>query len=219
MSGRISVKAVVESLLRDFERKAKNFEQVVREARRDCEAAHKVIRWIEDELERMSKEVLDGRVKAFLALERNRGDLAEEILILAEVQKVLMNELAEASKRIKEKVERVSSILDNVEKVINTLKKNLDLTLIKEVDVKAFGRVMRNMHFIMIGLIRLDSQLRRLNAAVNAGRAALERKREIMREGIVSTEVKKIIRHVGKGEIERKVREAIKQLKTYMSHY
>ncbi|RLE53886.1 MAG: hypothetical protein DRJ26_02735 [Candidatus Methanomethylicota archaeon] len=219
MEEKVSGKSIMKSLLREIEENIKSVEHLMREAKRDCEAARRVVRWIEDEIERSSREVLDGRVKALLALEKGRRDLAEEILTLAEVQKELMNELSDASKRIEDKLRKVTNTLSNIEKVKNRIEGNIKLILEQEADVKLFGKVMRDMYFAVDSLIKLSIQLRRLNEAVDVGRALLETRREIVVEGITSGEAKKILRRVGRENVEKRVREIIEQLETYVSQH
>jgi len=219
MEEKVSGKSIMKSLLREIEENIKSVEHLMREAKRDCEAARRVVRWIEDEIERSSREVLDGRVKALLALEKGRRDLAEEILTLAEVQKELMNELSDASKRIEDKLRKVTNTLSNIEKVKNRIEGNIKLILEQEADVKLFGKVMRDMYFAVDSLIKLSIQLRRLNEAVDVGRALLETRREIVVEGITSGEAKKILRRVGRENVEKRVRKIIEQLETYVSQH
>ena len=219
MEEKVSGKSIMKSLLREIEENIKSVEHLMREAKRDCEAARRVVRWIEDEIERSSREVLDGRVKALLALEKGRRDLAEEILTLAEVQKELMNELSDASKRIEDKLRKVTNTLSNIEKVKNRIEGNIKLILEQEADVKLFGKVMRDMYFAVDSLIKLSIQLRRLNEAVDVGRALLETRREIVVEGITSGEAEKILRRVGRENVEKRVREIIEQLETYVSQH
>lgn len=183
--------------------------KILDEARSDCSASQRMVKWIEDVIKIINDKKVESQIKAKRALDRNEEKLAREIVFITRILEVLVNNLINIMEKIKDREKKVLKTIKKLE--INL--KRLDELIKHEVNTSSLRDIIKQVNTEYKSLFRLEIYVKELNRTINIGRNLIEKTRTIIEEGIASKEIESVVKVIGKEKIQKMVSETIKHLK------
>ena len=183
--------------------------KMIDEAKSDCNASQKMIRWIEDVIKIIDEKIIENQIKAKRALDRNEEKLAREIVYITKILEVLNRKLTNIKEKIKNREKKVLKTIKKIE----VSSEKIDELIKQEININSLGNIIKQINEEYRNLLTLERYVKELNRAINIGRNLIEKTRTIIEEGITSEEIKDIVKFIGEEEIQKLVNETIRHLK------
>ena len=183
--------------------------KMIDEAKSDCNASQKMIRWIEDVIKIIDEKIIENQIKAKRALDRNEEKLAREIVYITKILEVLNRKLTNIKEKIKKREKKVLKTIKKIE----VSSEKIDELIKQEINIKSLENIIKQINEEYRNLLTLERYVKELNRTINIGRNLIEKTRTIIEEGITSEEIKDIVKFIGEEEIQKLVNETIRHLK------